>query len=95
MKIHVTRAQFGDSLDFNIDTDTRTLSGADAVRVRATADAWPGHGYLYGTQPVEAPDPIGSMRDMAVMLAASDWDLPDELTGLLPLAEDIPEGAVA
>ena len=54
---------------------------------------WDGMATLHGTQP--APDPLGSARDMAVMLADWGWDLPVDLSALLPRAQPVPAGAVA
>ena len=35
---------------------------------------WDGMAILYGTQPVPAPGPLGSAREMAVMLADWGWE---------------------
>ena len=83
-------------LRVSLNVADRTLSGPGADSVRAMLVGWPGVGLLYGgTQPVKATDPLGSLHDFAVLLAANDYALPDDLTALLPPAEAIPEGAVA
>lgn len=95
MHIEITQQRFGERLTFDHDSAARALSGPSAAVVEAMIDEWDGRGILYGTQPVSAPDPLGSSRDMATMLAARGWELPSELSSLLPPAQEIPEGAVA
>lgn len=95
MDITVTRSRFNERLDFKHDPSARRVSGVDADPVLTMISQWDGHAIIYGTQPVPAPDPLGSSRDMAVMLADWCWDLPDDLLALLPRAQAIPEGAEA
>lgn len=73
------------------------LTGAPLTSeaVQAMIDRWQGYGILYGTQRVDAPDPINSQRDFAVMLAHNECSLSDELAALLPPPDDIPDDAVA
>jgi hypothetical protein len=78
------------------DPEARMIQGTGAALCRAYIDRWPGHGLLYGgTQPAVAPDPLGSTRDLAVMLATFGWQLDRETSALLPKPTGIPEGAVA
>lgn len=95
MDITVSQPQFGDRLTFSHDPGARQVAGADAARVLAMIAQWDGMAILYGTQPVPAPDPLGSARDMAVMLADWGWDLPADLGALLPRAQPVPAGTVA
>jgi hypothetical protein len=87
--------RFGDRMTFSHDPPARKVTGQDADKVMADIARWDGWGTLYGTQSVRAPDPLGSSRDMAVLLATCCWDLPPELLALLPPPLPIPEGAVA
>ena len=95
MDITLSRSQFGDRLAFSHNPGARRVAGADAARVLAMIAKWYGMAILYGTQPVPAPDPLGSARDMAVMLADWGWDLPPDLSALLPRAQPVRAGAVA
>ena len=95
MDITLSRPQFGDRLTFRHDPGARRVAGADAATVLAMIAQWDGMATLYGTQPAPAPDPLGSARDMAVMLADWGWDLPADLSALLPRAQPVPDGAVA
>jgi hypothetical protein len=86
----------GPPLRVSLDIASRALSGPDADTARAMLVGWPGVGLLYGgTQPVKAPDPLGSLHDFAVLLATNCYIPPDDLADLLPEAEDVPAGAVA
>jgi len=92
----IARQNSGPPLRISLDIAARALSGPDAETARAMLVGWPGVGLLYGgTQPVKAPDPLGSLHDFAVLLAANCYSLPKALAVLLPEAEDVPEGAVA
>lgn len=92
----IARQNSGQPLRISLDITTRSISGPDAETARAMLVGWPGVGLLYGgTQPVKAPDPLGSLHDFAVLLVANGYTLPDDLAALLPEAEAIPEGAVA
>ncbi len=42
---------------------------------------------------ITAPDPLGSSRGMAVMLAIWGWELPADLLARLPMAQPVPDGA--
>ena len=95
MDITLSRPQFGHRLTFRHDPGARWVAGADAATVLAIIAQWDGMAILYGTQPVPAPDPQGSAREMAVMLADWGWDLPADLGALLPRAQPVPAGAVA
>ena len=95
MDITVSRPQFGDRLTFRHDPGARRVAGADAATVLAMIAQWDGMATLYGTQPVPAPDPLGSAREMAVMLADWGWDLPADLLALLPRDQTVPDGAEA
>lgn len=95
MNITVTKPQFKESLIFQHLPESRRIAGPDAATVKAMLGKWHGEAILYGTQPVPAPDPLGSSRDMAIMLADWGWQLPDELADLLPEAEAVPDGAIA
>jgi hypothetical protein len=90
-----SRDWLNDVIAVGYDPDARSVSGAGAERVMAMVRAWDGVGVLYGTQPVDAPDPLGNPRDFAVMLADAGFTLPDALAALLPPADPIPAGAVA
>ncbi len=95
MDITVSRPRYGDRLTFSHDPGARRVAGADAARVLAMIAKWDGMAILYGTQPAPAPDPLGSARDMAVMLADWGWDLPVDLLALPSRAQPAPAGAVA
>ncbi|NBC49640.1 MAG: hypothetical protein GVY22_17020 [Gammaproteobacteria bacterium] len=82
-------------LHFSHDPASRTVSGPDADRVLALIARWDGQGTLYGTQPAKAPDPLGSRRDMAIMLTTMLYEVPRELAAHLPPPDPIPPGAVA
>lgn len=56
---------------------------------------WPGYGIIYGTQTADAPDPANNNRDMAILLCQHGFSLSEELVGLLPKPNDIPQDAVA
>lgn len=95
MDIIATRPQFNETLTVTVDPARRTLTGPDAEQVRHWVETWDGVGILYGTQPVPAPDPLGNLRDLAVLLADAGYTLPRDLADHLPPAEAIPTGAVA
>ncbi len=90
----VTDPQGGSPLHFWHDAATRSVTGPSAARIRATAARWSGVGVIHGMQPVAAPDPLGSDRDMAVMLASLGYVLPESLRRLLPKPGPNPTGAV-
>lgn len=78
------------------DPEARLIQGTGAALCRAYIDRWPGHGLLYGgTQYADAPDPLGSTRDLAILLASLGWQLDSETAALLPKPDPIPEGAEA
>jgi len=93
----VTDPQSGSMLCFSHDAASRTITGPSAAMLLATVERWSGLGVIYGTQPVEAPDPLGSDRDMAVMLATFGYVLPESLWRLLPKPQPNPDqaGAIA
>lgn len=95
MKIIATQPQFNRRLAFDHDPESRTISGPDAAVVDGLIADWPGYSTIYGTQYVDAADPLGSSHDMAVLLLTWGWDLPQALTDLLPPPLQIPDGAVA
>lgn len=95
MHIAATQARFNQRIAFDHDPLSRTVTGTGAALVRSMVATWDGKGILYGTQPVSAQNPLGSFRDMAVMLACWGWELPPELVVLLPPAERITDGAEA
>ena len=93
--ITVTNPQSGLMLYFSHDAASRSVTGPSAAMILATAERWSGLGVIYGTTPVVAPDPLGSERDMAVMLATFGYVLPETLWRLLPKPEPGLTGAVA
>jgi hypothetical protein len=95
MKITATKPQFNRSLEFDHDPESRAISGPDAALVESLIEDWPGYATIYGTQYADAADPLGSSRDMAVLLLAWGWELSQTLVDLLPPPLPVPEGAVA
>lgn len=92
----IARKTYGPPLRVSLDVAARAISGPDADAARAMLIGWPGVGLLYGgTQPVKAPDPLGSLHDFAAMLATNGYILPKDLAAMLPEAEAISDGAVA
>ena len=95
MKNYTLTDNLGRTLEFSHDPVARKLSGPHSDTVKLLVDYWDGNGCIYGTQYAPAPDPLGSARDMAIMLASSAWVLPSELAELLPPKLPLPDGAVA
>ena len=94
-QINITDDRMGNNLQATVDFSRRQVTGPSEGHILAMIKRWPGHGHIYGTQTVQAPDPLGNKRDLAVFLAARFYPLPPDLEGLLPPAGKIPDGAVA
>lgn len=95
MKI-IVKDNINERLEFEHNPETRTITGKDSDIIEVMIMTWEGIGIIYGTQTVDAPDPLGSYHDMGVMLASLGyWGLPEEIYSLFPPVEDIPEGAIA
>ena len=94
--INVSR-HTGERLSFEVDLEAGEVTGSDAELVRRWLVDWGGVAILYGTQPVEAPDPVHSLRDLAVMLANYGyWNgMSEEMLALIPTAEDLGDGRIA